>query len=68
MNIKLSQYNPTKVEQTIAKVSTPTRRITLEYLAEIYLNSDVIHVMKEDTFPDIVLETKMALTRRRETR
>ena len=68
MKIKLSQYNPRKSEQTIAKVSTPTRRITLEYLAEIYLNSDAIHVIKEDTLPEIVLETKMALTRRRETR
>ena len=68
MNIKLSQYNPRNAEQTITKVSTPTRNITLEYLVEIYLNSDAIHVMKEDTLPKIDLETKMALTRRRETR
>ena len=68
MKIKLSQYNPIKLEQTIAKVSTPTRKITLEDLAKIYLNSDAIHVMKDDTFPEIVLETKLALTRRTETR
>ena len=68
MKIKLSQYNLRKAEHTITKVSTPTRKITLEDLAEIYLNSDAIHVMKEDTLPEIVLETKMALTRRRETR
>ena len=62
MKIKLSQYNLRKAEQTITKVSTPTRKITLEDLAEIYLNSDAIHVMKEDTLPKIVLEIKMALS------
>ena len=68
MKIKLSQYNPRKSEQTITKVSTPTKKINLEDLIEIYLNLDAIHVMKDDTLPEIVLETKMALTRRRETR
>ena len=29
---------------------------------------NVLLVMREDTMPEIVLETKMALTRRRETR
>ena len=29
---------------------------------------DVIHVMRRDTLPEIVLEIKVALTRRRETR
>ena len=41
--------------------------ITLESL-EISLSSFAIHVMKEDTLLDIVLRTKLALTRRRETR
>ena len=42
--------------------------ITLEDIIEIYLNSYAIHVMKEDTFPEIFLEIKMALTRISETR
>ena len=70
MKINLSQYNPRKVEGTIIipNVIILTRKITLEDLIQIYLNSDVLHVMREDTMPEIVLETKMALTRRRETR
>ena len=70
MKIKISQYTPRKVEETFItpKVSTSTRKITLGYLTEIYLNSDAIHVMKEDTLPKTVLETKITLTRRRETR
>ena len=60
MKIKLSQYTPRKAEESFntPKVSTSTRKITLEYLTEIYINSDAIHVMKEDTFPEIVLEKK----------
>ena len=64
MKIKLSQFNPRKIEGTIIiiiilKVSTlPTRK----------LNSDVILVMKQDTMPKIVLETKETLTRRKATR
>ena len=67
MKLKLSQYTPRKVEETFItpKVTTSTRNITLEYLPEIYLNSDAIHVMKNDTLPEIFLETKVALTRRR---
>ena len=41
--------------------------ISLESL-EICLNTFAIHVMKKDTFLEIVLRTKVALTRRRETR
>ena len=67
MNIKLLQYTPRKAEETLItpNVSTSIRKIILE---EIYLNSDVIHEMKEDTLPKIVLETKITLIRRRETR
>ena len=68
MKIKLSQYTPRKEEQTITDVSTLTRKITLEDLPEIYLNSDAIHVMKNDTLPEIVLEIKVALTRRKTTK
>ena len=72
MNIKLSQHTPRKLEGTtiISKVSILTRikKITLEDLVEIYLNSNAIHVKRKDTSPEIVLEIKVALTRRRETR
>ena len=62
MKIKLSQYTPRKTEGTIIipKVSTHTR-ITLE---EIYLVLDALHVMRKDTSPKIVPETKVALKRR----
>ena len=64
MNIKLSHYTPRKSEEVLItpKVSTSTKKITLE---EICLESDVIHVMRKDTMLENVLETKMALTRRR---
>ena len=67
VNIKLLQYTPRKAEETLIppKVSTSTRKIILE---EIYLNSDAIHLMKEDTLPNIVLETKITLIGRMETR
>ena len=68
MKIKLSWYNPRKAEQTITEVSTLARRITLENLTKICLSSFAIHVMKEDTFIEIFLETKVSLTRRREIR
>ena len=70
MKINLSQYTPRKEEETFItpKVSTSTRKITLEYLTEIYLNSNAIHVMKEDTLQEIVLETNIDLSRTRETR
>ena len=42
--------------------------MTLEDLAEIYLNSDSIHVMRKDIVPEIVLEIRGALTRRRKTK
>ena len=64
MKIKLSWYNPRREKHTITKVST----LILEYLTRIYLNSDALHVMKEDTMLDIFLGTKIALTRKRETR
>ena len=42
-----------------------TRKITLEDLTEIYLNADVLLVMREDTLSEIVLEIRVTLTRRR---
>ena len=45
-------------------ILTRIRKITLEDLVEIYLNSDAIHVMREDTLPEIVLKIRMALKRR----
>ena len=68
MKIKLSQYNPRKSEQTITQVSTLARIITLENITKICLSSFTIHVIKEDTLQEIVLETKIDLTRGRETR
>ena len=70
MKINLSQYTPRKSEGTfiIPKVSILTRNITLEDIAEIYLNSDVLLVMREDTMPEIVLEIRVTLTRKMETR
>ena len=67
MKIKLSQCTPKKEKGTIiiTKVSILTRKITLKDLAKIYINSDAIHVMRKDTSPEIVLEIKVALTRRR---
>ena len=67
MNIKLSQYNLIKPNLATTEVSTLIKGITLESL-EIGLSSFAIHVMKEDTLLEIVLETKVALTRIRETR
>ena len=71
--MKLSQHTPRKSKgSTIIsiKVSIHTiiRKITLEDLAEIYLMSDAIHVMRNDTSPEIVLEIKVALTRTRTTK
>ena len=67
MKIKLSQYTPRRSEGTIIipKVIILTKKIALEDLTEIYLNTNALHVMKEDTMPDIVLEIRMDLTRRR---
>ena len=42
-----------------------TRKITLKDIAEICLKSDAIHVTREDTLLDIVLEIRVTLTRRR---
>ena len=67
MKIKLSQYNPRNPDPATTEVSTLIKIITLESL-DICLNAFAIHVMKEDTFLEIVLRTKVALTRRRETR
>ena len=66
MKIKLSQYTPRKPEEVLItpEVSTLTK-ITLENNC---LESDVIHVTRKDTMLENVLETKMSLTRRRETR
>ena len=58
------QFKKTNLATT--EVSTLIKGITLESL-EISLSSFAIHVMKEDTLLEIVLETKVALIRR-ETR
>ena len=70
MKMKLSQYTPRELERTIItpKVSILTRKITLKYIVEICLKSDAIHVTRNDTLLENVLETKVDLTRRRETR
>ena len=66
MKIKLSQYTPRKTKETIVITEVSVHiRITLE---EIYLVFDALHAMRKDTSPDSILGTKMALTRRRETR
>ena len=49
----------------IPKVSILTKNITLEDLTKIYLNSYLLLVMREDTMPDIVVEIRVTLTRRR---
>ena len=67
MKIKLSQYNPRNPDPSITKVSTLIEGITLESL-EIGLSSFSIHVMKNNTLLQIFLRTKVALTRRRETK
>ena len=66
MKIKLSQYNPRSPDPAIAKVSILIIEITLESL-EIGLSTFAIHVMKNDTLLEIVLRTKIALIRRRNT-
>ena len=56
-------------QETLQKTVLRERiTLILEDLTRIYLNSDALHVMKEDTMLEIFLGTKMALTRRRETR
>ena len=67
MKIKLSQYNPRNPDPAIIEVSILIKGITSEIL-EISLSLFAIHVMREDTLLEIVLRTKVALTRRRETR
>ena len=68
MKIKLSQYTPRVAEQTITKVSLPTRKVILEDLIKVFLESTAIHVNRKDTMLENVLETKMDLTRIREER
>ena len=70
MNTKLSLYTPsltpsqTKEDLVALEVSTLTK-ITIE---KICLGLDVIHVKRKDTMLYNVIETKMSLTIRRETR
>ena len=70
MKIKLSQYTPRKADWTIIipKVSIITRKITLENITKIYLNTDALHVMKEDTLQEIVPRIGIDLTRIRTTK
>ena len=66
MKIKLSQYTPRKTKETIIITEVSIHiRITLE---NIYLAFDALHVMRKDTSTNSIPETKVALTRRRETR
>ena len=66
MKIKLPQHTPRKAEGSIIipKVSI----LTLENIARIYINTNALHVMKEDTLQEIVPRIRIALTRRKETR
>ena len=59
---------PREGEQTITKVSTLTRKIILEDITKLCLKSDAIHMTRNDTMLENVLETKMSPTRRMETR
>ena len=63
MNTKLSQSTPRKPEGTII-----TPKVIIHILEETYLLSDATHAMRKDTYPNIVLKTKVVLTRKRETR
>ena len=67
MKIKFSQHTPRNSERTtiIPKVSILTRKISLEDIANIYLKSYAILVMRKDTFPKIVPEIELASTRKR---
>ena len=67
MKINLSQYNPRNPDPAITEVIILIKGITSKIL-EISLSLFAIHVMREDTLLEIVLRTKVALTRRRETR
>ena len=74
MKPKLSQHTQRGMitrgcTTTVRKKNTTTRirEVTLNP-EEIYLPVDAIHVMRRDTSPKIVLEIKVALTRRRTTK
>ena len=56
-----------KLDLATTEVSTLIKGITLEIL-EICLSTFSIYVMKEEILLETVLETKVSLTRRRETR
>ena len=49
-------------------IHTKIRKIALEDLAEIYLMSNAIHVMRRDTSPKIVPEIEVAPTGRIKTK
>ena len=70
MKIKLSQHTPIKAKGTtiIPKVIILNRKITLKDRTEKYLNTDALHVMKENNFQKIVPRIIMDLTRRRTTK
>ena len=60
-----SRYTLRKPEEVlITPEASPFIKITLE---NSFLESDVIHVTRKDTMLENVLETKMSLTRRKET-
>ena len=66
MKIKLSQFTPRNPEEVLITPEVrPFTNITLE---KICLRSDVIHVTRKEIMLENVLETKLFLKRRRETR
>ena len=62
MKIKLSHSTRRKPKGTII-----TPKVSIHTVEETYLLSDATHAMRKDTSPYSVPETKVALTRRRET-
>ena len=52
----------------MVSILTRIGKIILEDIEKIYPKLDVIHVTRKNTLPESVLETKVAITRRRETK
>ena len=65
LTVHSKSHSKSNKRRSIAPEVSTLTKITLE---KICLESDVIHVTRKDTMIENVLETKMYLTRRRETR
>ena len=63
MKIKPSQFTPRRKEENF--ITPKVRALTIK---GIYLDLDVIHVMKRDTLLKIVLRERTTLIRRRATK